>query len=540
MDAGRHYYPPNFLIEMCSYLSFFKQNVFHVHLSDNLYNNVAAYSREYSLNDVYAAFRLLSDDPAVEGLNKRNNESYTRSEFDNVQRQCAQRGVTVIPEIEAPGHALVIVQWKPELGLSDLSLLNISQPNTIPTMETIWKTFLPWFHSRTVHIGADEYAKNLIADYTRFVNTMNDYIRGESTTGQNVRIWGTFTPSEGCNVSKDITYQHWEYSQDNPYFDYIMNGYDVLNSDDAFYMVGKWSLPSGYPAELNETRVFHGDPSGGPYHPYTFDNRNASNNPPRDNPHVLGQVAAFWNDNGPNATTVLEAYYAYRNWLPALGDKQWGGDISEDEYNSIFDKLHAATPGQNLDRNIPSKSDLILEYKFEGSAPKKVTDSSGNGYHGTLHGCKQNAGTIRFSDDCYLETPLGSKGRDYTLSFSVMPTSPIPGTLFDGPDSTLVNGNGTISNVTFISGGNPYPLNYSLPMNTWTDVGVIGKGDHTYLQVSNNGTAPMTMEFKAKIGVLASYFVYERIGIEAPLATIGKGFTGMMRNIKLQNGAASL
>lgn len=97
-----------------------------MHLSDNLFNNVNIYTRERSL-DLYAAFRLNSDDPAVAGLVRpyRFNESYTRSTFDEVQTECAARGVTIVPELEAPGHALVIVQWKPELGLEDLSLLNI-------------------------------------------------------------------------------------------------------------------------------------------------------------------------------------------------------------------------------------------------------------------------------------------------------------------------------------------------------------------------------------------------------------------------------
>jgi hexosaminidase len=126
LDAGRHYYPPAFLTEICAYLSFFKQNTFHLHLSDNLFNNLDIYSRERSL-DLYAAFRLNSDDPAVAGLVRpyRFNESYTRETFDEIQSSCAARGVTIIPEIEAPGHALVIAQWKPELGLADLSLLNI-------------------------------------------------------------------------------------------------------------------------------------------------------------------------------------------------------------------------------------------------------------------------------------------------------------------------------------------------------------------------------------------------------------------------------
>lgn len=166
-----------------------------MHLSDNLYNNLDIYSREESLN-LAAAFRLLSDDPAVAGLNRHGaNQSYTREQFDNVQTQCARRGVTIIPEIEAPGHALVIVQWKPELGLDDLSMLNISHPDTIPTMKTIWKSFLPWFHSKVLHIGADEYDSSLVSEYTHFVNEMNTFIQTETKGSKSMRIWGTFTRS---------------------------------------------------------------------------------------------------------------------------------------------------------------------------------------------------------------------------------------------------------------------------------------------------------------------------------------------------------
>lgn len=149
---------------MCAYMSFFKQNTFQLHLSDNLYNNVAIYSRERMLS-LYAAFRLNSDDPALEGLNRRANESYTRDVFDEIQSKCAARGVTILPEIEAPGHALVISQWKPDLGLSsDLSLLNISNPETIPMVKKIWEIFLPWFHTKTVSIGADEYVDPTLSE----------------------------------------------------------------------------------------------------------------------------------------------------------------------------------------------------------------------------------------------------------------------------------------------------------------------------------------------------------------------------------------
>jgi hexosaminidase len=38
LDAARIFYPVEFLTEMCSYMSF-KQNEFHIHLSDNLFKN---------------------------------------------------------------------------------------------------------------------------------------------------------------------------------------------------------------------------------------------------------------------------------------------------------------------------------------------------------------------------------------------------------------------------------------------------------------------------------------------------------------------
>jgi hexosaminidase len=188
-------------------MSFFKQNTLHLHLSDNLFNN-KRYSREQSLS-LYARFRLWSDSPELAGLNKFRNESYTYSDFQSIQSSCAARGVTILPEIEAPGHALPIVQWKPELGLTnDLSLLNISHPDTIPTMKTIWSSFMDWFDSKTVHIGADEYTGE-VTDYNRFVNEIASFIHKNGS--KSVRIWGTSPPkAEYDNISKDVAIQHCE------------------------------------------------------------------------------------------------------------------------------------------------------------------------------------------------------------------------------------------------------------------------------------------------------------------------------------------
>ncbi|KAJ7081364.1 putative beta-hexosaminidase [Mycena belliarum] len=532
LDVGRHYYPPEFLTDMCAYLSFFKQNTFHLHLSDNLFNNVGLYSRERSL-DLYAAFRLNSDDPAVAGLVRpyRFNESYTRATFDGIQASCAARGVTIIPEIEAPGHALVIAQWKPELALPDLSLLNISHPETIPTVQSIWRTFLPWFHCKTVHIGADEYDSALAHEYNRFVNTMSSFIGASS--GKDIRIWGTNEPSNTSSVSHNITIQHWEFFEDNP-LALLTQGYRVLNSDDAFYIVGKWS--GSYPQQLNVSRIFAGNPAGGAWAPFVFDTKNATNNPPRAHPGVVGHVAAQWNDYGPNATTVREAYYAWRDGLPALADKQWGGALTRAQYDAVFEQLHSVVPGQNLDRAIASKTDVILRYDFAGKGAR-IKDASGNGYDGTCHGCFVRGGVATFaSPTSRLTTPLGSKGRDYTLSFAVNPSSRARrgAPILSGPDSALVLGNGTRASLALIAGGQTYALNYTLPRDAWTDVALVGRGGGTFLRA---GGAP-EMQFLTVLGVNGASFRWQPVAVEAPVAQIGgNGFVGSIARVLLTGSA---
>jgi hexosaminidase len=367
---------------------------------------------------------------------------------------------------------------------------------------------------------------------------MHDYIN--KNFDKKVRIWGTFPPSEisnETNINLNVSIQHWEYFEANPYFDFIQKGYNVLNSDDQFYIVAKWS--GSYPQTLNITRIFHGATDGGPTAPYIFDKVNATNNPPRDSPYVLGQMPALWNDFGPNSTSVIEAYYALREGLPALGDKQWGGDLLMDEYLSIFETLQAAIPGQNLDRRISSKTSIILSYDFSNN--EKVYDKSGNGYDGEIKGdCMIESSILTLKTGCSVTTPLFSKGRNYTLSFSVKPTSPTPGTLFSGSASSLLAGNGSINNVMLITGGDAYILNYTLPLNVWADVRLIGIGNATYLSVTpSNSTMETVHEFTTTIGDYSNSFIWNNpMAIEAPVAVIGgDSFEGQMRNITLLNGA---
>ncbi|KAL1861662.1 hypothetical protein VTK73DRAFT_6993 [Phialemonium thermophilum] len=551
LDAGRHYYPPDFLTDLCGYMSFFKQNTLHLHLSDNLYNN-QNYTRAQSL-ELYARFRLWSDDPAVAGLNKYANESYDRATFDAVQSSCAARGVTVLPEIEAPGHALVITQWKPELGLrTDLSLLNISHPDTIPTMKTIWRTFLPWFHSKTVSIGADEYT-GPESDYNTFVNAMDGFIGTES--GKSIWIWATFPPiwyvvdsrhsltvswynSTWTNVYPNV---HWEYFEDDPYYDYILHNYSVVNSNDDFYIVNKWAPPGGYLNTINLTRTFHGSPDGRFWRPYVFNQHNATDNPAPSNPLVLGAIAPLWNDYGANASVYSEAYYAWREGLPALADKQWGGNLSEAAFARVFGAVQPKIPAQNLERNIPSRGDVVFNYTVNHrSSSGTVHDSSPNKYTARTncrlaHATGRSRPALSLADGCSLETPLDSKGRNYTLTLSLRLddlADPTHATLVTGRDSALM----LTPNITLLAGGNYFRLNETVPRGRWFDLAIVGRDNRTFASVDGGDEA----QFLTRMGINGVYFHWAEIAIEAPVKTVGgqsSGWTGLLGGMSLTSTA---
>lgn len=541
LDAGRHFYPPGFLVELCAYMSFFKQNTLHLHLSDNLYNNVDIYSEARSL-ELYARFRLWSDAAVVAGLNKHANESYTRAEFDDVQTACAARGVTVLPEIEAPGHALVFVQWRPELGYEgDLSLLNISHPETIPTLQAVWGEFLPWFYTKTVSIGADEYT-GPAADYNTFVNAMAGYIG--AAADKSIRIWGTFPPGSaaGEQVYQNVSVQHWEYFEDNPYYDYILNDYSVVNSNDDFYVVNKWAPAGGYLNHINLTKTFTGTPPYGTYwRPYVFDQSNATDNPPADEPLVLGSIAPLWNDYGANTSVYSEAYYAWRDGIPALADKQWGGNLSAADFDAIFETLHAAVPGQNLDRAIASSDDdgVIFNYTLSGTA---FADISANQFDVTTD-CATTDTTLALTPSCSVSTPLSSKGRNYTLTLSSLTidelTAPTNATLIAGADSVLM----LTPNITFFAGGNYFRLNSTVPLGEAVDLTILARGNQTFaslVSAASGATLVDEDEFLTKIGYNGLSFHWAEIAFEAPLRTIGgegSGWSGSLGGFSLTGRA---
>lgn len=532
LDCARHFYPKEFIIDVCAYMSFFKQNTLQLHLSDNTI--VPTYTKD-NFNETYARFRLWSEDDEVKGLNRHYNESYTKDDFEEIQTKCASRGVTIIPEIEAPGHSLPIVQWRPQIGYDgDLSLLDISHPDTIPTMKSIWKTFLPWFHSKAVSIGADEY-KGPEEDYKNFVNTMASFISAESQ--KDVRIWGTFPPNgpsiTNSDIFSNVTIQHWSYLFDNPYQDYIKRNYSVINSDEMFYIVMK---DGPYGRQVNTSITFHGNPDGnGAWYPHIFSLNDTTNNPQRDHELIQGAITPLWNDHGANTSVYSEAYYAWRDGIPALADKQWGGELTEKQFHNIISDLRKQIPGQNLERTIASKQRTIFHYDFSRAKPGTAKDSSKNKYDAKTT-CKPSKTGLEITPQCNLETPLSSKGRNYTLSLLLKVD-----TLEDDTNTTIISGTDSVlmltPNITLFSAGIYYRLNATIPLKTWVNLQLDGIGPKTFASATTEGGDEIfpRQEFLTVMSYYGQPLRWHEMAIEAPIQRV-TGWSGQLKTMSLTDG----
>lgn len=180
----------------------------------------------------------------------------------------------------------------------------------------------------------------------------------------------------------------------------------------------------------------------------------------------LLSLQALWNDNGPTASTPLEAFYAFKRGLPITASAGWQAAsrrnrLTEQEFDLGFPVLQASIPGQNLDRKVKSKTSLIAAYEFSnisGSIGMKIEDKSGNGYGG------------RVVEQGIMNTPLRSKGLNYTflLQLRVTKSSLQAGNILTGPDDTFgIVQNGTGFTFAFNSTNITYALqNYTLPLVT--------------------------------------------------------------------------
>ncbi len=178
LDVVRHFFSVDYIKKYIDYLTFHKFNTFHWHLTDDqgwrfevksypLLNSIGSW-RDSTL---IGHFR---DTPArYDG--KRYGGYYTRAEIKSILDYAAVRGITVIPELDIPGHSRAAIAAYPQLSTRPDTVWNVATtwgmynrknnvlaPNdfTFQFLKDIFAELASLFSSSPyIHLGGDECSK---------------------------------------------------------------------------------------------------------------------------------------------------------------------------------------------------------------------------------------------------------------------------------------------------------------------------------------------------------------------------------------------
>jgi hexosaminidase len=179
LDVGRHFQTRETILKHLDLLALHKLNIFHWHLTED--QGWRLEIKKYPRLTEIGAWRKDSASgppPARDSDGKRiwkfegrpHGGFYTQDDVREVVRYAADRFITVVPEIEMPGHARAAIAAYPELGNTvkpiDVAtwwgvfeeVYNVND-RTLSFIKDVLTEVLDLFPSKFIHIGGDEVPK---------------------------------------------------------------------------------------------------------------------------------------------------------------------------------------------------------------------------------------------------------------------------------------------------------------------------------------------------------------------------------------------
>ena len=171
LDVARYFYDKEFVKKYIDLMAMYKMNKLQFHMIDDSgwrleikkyprLTSFAAWRPFDKLNDWWVGGRTFceQDDPrAVGGY-------YTQDDIREVVAYAADRHITIIPEIEMPGHSEEVLATYPELSCSGKPYVNadfcIGTEKTFEFLENVLLEVIDLFPSEYIHIGGDEASKS--------------------------------------------------------------------------------------------------------------------------------------------------------------------------------------------------------------------------------------------------------------------------------------------------------------------------------------------------------------------------------------------
>lgn len=349
LDVSRHFFPKEYILKTLDRMAMLKLNTFHFHLVDNEGWRIEI--KKYPKLTEVGAWRVDQEDKL---WNERTPNSanafanpttapkkyggfYTQEDIKEIVAYASARGITVIPEIEMPAHAMSAIAAYPELschkrpiGVPSGAVWPITdiycagQEETFTFLEDVLTEVMELFPSKYIHVGGDEATHTEWEKCPKCQARMKDHHLKDVHQLQSYFI----KRIDDFLVSKGRTLVGWDEIMDGG----LANNAVVMNWRGI--EVGKKALEQGNPVVLTSDCYidnYQGLPDYEPqanggylplktlYH-YNLEKENLS---PALQKNILGTQANLWAENV--GSTEHSEYMLFPRLL-ALAEISWATD----------------------------------------------------------------------------------------------------------------------------------------------------------------------------------------------------------------------
>ena len=272
IDVSRHFFTIDFLKKQIDIMAAYKFNRLHLHLTDAAgwrmeikryprLTNFAAWRPQASWKEWAAAGAQYT----AEGTEGAYGGYYTQDQLRQLVAYAAERGITIVPEIEMPGHSEEVLTAYPELSCTHEPYKQADFcPGSVATydfLENVLKEVMDVFPSEYIHVGGDEAAKKSWGDCPLCQKKMKELGCDKDGLQANlIAHMGKFLSSHGRqlvgwdeviagNLASNTTVMVWrgtEYAHKA-----IEHGYNVVLSPGGYcYLDGYQDAPATQPEAI--------------------------------------------------------------------------------------------------------------------------------------------------------------------------------------------------------------------------------------------------------------------------------------------------
>ena len=168
LDCSRHFWSVDFVKKFIDLLALHNMNVFHWHLTDDQgwRIEIKKWPKLTEVGSQRSGTIIGTNSDLDDGI--PYGGYYTQAELREVVAYAAARHITIVPEIDMPGHMLAALAAYPELGCTGgpyqvghywgvyKDVLCVGNPRVYEFVQDVLTEVMDIFPSKVIHIGGDE------------------------------------------------------------------------------------------------------------------------------------------------------------------------------------------------------------------------------------------------------------------------------------------------------------------------------------------------------------------------------------------------